>query len=211
MIIFGTKGRITTAKSSDVLTGACPECTKDLDLRDLKKWFTLYFIPLFPYSHVDTFYYCKDCKSSYKQEARARLLSGDKGRKQLKEESLKLFETTLIACLSYMAKIDGEISAAEEKMINKLISKFKDNASELEEVYKKVKNGVYAKNDVFRYLREASAVLTADGILMLMASLARMILADGKIEKEEEKLMKDFMLVCGVSDDLYQTILDKVR
>lgn len=211
MLIFGTKGRITRSGKNDTLQNACPQCSSHLDLSELKKWFTLYFIPVFPYSHVDTFYYCKECESSYKEEARSRLLGGKESQEALKKESVKLFAVTLIACLSYMAKADGEISREEEEMIQKNISSFKDHGAELDDIYKKVKTGEYDRENVYGYLRKASEVLTTEGILMLIAELARMILADGKIDKEEEKLMKNFMLICGVSEDLYETILDKVK
>ncbi len=211
MIIFGTKGRITSASGGDILERACPQCGHDLDLSELKKWFTLYFIPVFPYSHIDTFYYCKECEASYKEEARSQLLGGREGQKQVQEEAKKFFSETLIACLSYMAKVDGHIAKEEEAIIQKAISSFSDNSKALNDIYANVKNGKYKKDDIYAYLRKASEVLTSEGILMLIAELARIILSDGKIDKEEEKLMKSFMLICGLSEDLYDTILSKVK
>jgi len=84
MIIFGTKGRISKSREKDTLSKACPQCGNDLNLSELKKWFTLYFIPIFPYSHVDTFYYCDQCEASYKKEARNQLVSGKEGQEALK-------------------------------------------------------------------------------------------------------------------------------
>ena len=139
MIIFGTKGRITNCKSNYDLTNTCPKCGNDLNLSELKKWFTLYFIPVFPYSYVDTFYYCKNCESPYKEEAYAHLMGGKKSQDKLHLEMKQLFGETLIACLSYMAIVDG------------------------------------------------------------------------KIDKEEEKLMKSFMFICGLFEDLYETVLEKVK
>ena len=211
MIIFGTKGRITKSRDKDTLHNACPQCGHHLDLSELKKWFTLYFIPIFPYDHVDTFYYCDKCESSYKKEARNQLLSGKEGQVQLQKEGTKLFANTLIACLTYMAKIDGKISNEEDEMLKKNIEIFRDQSIELKDIYNKVKNGTYNKDNIYSYLRHASEILTTDGILMLIAEIARMIMADGKIDKEEEKLMKNFMLICGLSEDLYETVLDKVK
>lgn len=210
MIIWGFKGRVTKSGEKDTLTNACPNCGHDLDLSELKKWFTLYFIPVFPYKHVDTFYYCKQCESSYKKEARGKLLGGKEEQKQLQQEAKKTFATTLVACLSYMAKADGEISREEEDMIKKAIETF-ESKSELHDIYNNVKSGKFGKDEVYGLLRKTSEVLTTEAILMLIAEVAKMILADGKIDKSEEKLMKDLMLICGVSDDLYATILDKVK
>jgi hypothetical protein len=65
MIIFGNKTKHSRAKPDKVLKKACPLCKGNLRLYDVKKWFTLYFIPVFPYSTVDNFYGCDECKEMY--------------------------------------------------------------------------------------------------------------------------------------------------
>ena len=211
MIIFGTKGRVRPSKERDELQNACPQCQNHLKLSDLKRWFTLYFIPIFPFQHVDTFYYCKNCKGSYKKEARSQLLGGKKNQEQLQKEVSRAFGETLIVCLSFMAKADGNISMEEEQLIKKHMDKFKENRDELERIYNEVATGRMNKEAIYAQLRKVSQMLTTEGILMLIAELAKMVLADGRIDEKEEKLMKSFMLICGVSEDLYQTVLDKAK
>jgi len=212
MIIFGTKSRVTRSKKNeDKLHKACPQCSNDLDLSELKRWFTLYFIPIFPFNHIDSFYYCKECKSSYKKEARTQLLGGIEGREAVKKETKKMFGTALITCLAYMSSVDGEISSEEDAIINKNIALFQENEVELLDIYKKIKRGKYTKDKVYQILREASKLLTTEGILMMIAEIARVILADGKIDPQEENLMHSFMLVCGISEDLYDTVLAKAK
>jgi len=110
-----------------------------------------------------------------------------------------------------MASIDGSASSEEEEMIKKTISSFEENSKDLNETYNKVKKGEYGKEEVYELLRRTREVMTSEAILIMIAELARMILADGKIDQEEEKLMKNFMLIAGISEDLYETILDKVK
>ena len=59
MIIFGTKG---TAKVLGVLAYVCGICGNEAAQRlvERRRWFTLFFIPLFPFStkHVITCAYC---------------------------------------------------------------------------------------------------------------------------------------------------------
>ena len=65
IIIFGTTGKIVKASPEDILPRSCPTCRGDLVLSHLKRYFTLFFIPLFPTSTVDTFYECRTCKQKY--------------------------------------------------------------------------------------------------------------------------------------------------
>ena len=84
MIIWGSKTRQTRSKNGDLLKNACPACGDDLELYDLKQWFTLYFIPLFPYKTIDHFYKCQGCEEGYKERIRE-LLPARAKRVQLKK------------------------------------------------------------------------------------------------------------------------------
>lgn len=64
MIIWGTKCR-----TSEIGNGLfhCPSCGQQ-HFRHLvvKKWFTLYFIPLFPFSTLGEYVECQGCRQAYK-------------------------------------------------------------------------------------------------------------------------------------------------
>lgn len=210
MIIWGSKGRISS-KKADLLQGACPNCSGDLDLSDLKKWFTLYFIPVFPYSTVDTFYHCKKCESSYKTEARDALLGNGKEREQLKNSAIRMFFLSYVACATYMAIIDGEMSAEERAMIEKEIEEQSEFKEELVTIFNEIQTSDAPKEPVVTTLRKTSEILTSEGVLLLIMKIAELVLADGKIEDQEEKLMKEFMLIAGVSDSLYSTVIERVK
>ena len=45
----------------------------------------------------------------------------------------------------------------------------------------------------------------------ILAQAAVVLLADGTIEKEEEDLMKEYLIACGLPKELYQTIIDKLK
>jgi hypothetical protein len=51
MIIFGW-GRVTNKDYGPTMATKCPNCHNDvwLQLHTYRKWFTLFFIPVFPYS-----------------------------------------------------------------------------------------------------------------------------------------------------------------
>jgi hypothetical protein len=60
-------------------------------------------------------------------------------------------------------------------------------------------------------LNRAKEILTAEGIMLMLAQIVKVLLADGKIDKKEEKLMREYLLVCGVPRNIYNEIIDRVK
>ena len=68
IVIWGSTVKIVKAHPEDILHGYCPRCQGDLILSHLKRYFTLYSIPICATSTVDTFYECNNCKQSYRTQ-----------------------------------------------------------------------------------------------------------------------------------------------
>jgi len=65
MIIWGSKARKTVAQSG---TFFCPSCKDDRGYTTYKwqKYFTLYFIPLFPTELLGSYVECRGCRGEFK-------------------------------------------------------------------------------------------------------------------------------------------------
>ncbi len=211
IFIFGSRGRITGASETDILDKSCPNCSSDLELKDLKNWFTLFFIPILPYNTLDTFYHCSKCESSYKRSARQALLGANDDKQKVEREAKRLFGLTLVACMTHMANIDGEISQSELDEINNAKQNFSDFSQEIDEMIEKVKTSENPEEEVYSLLRRSSEELTSKAIMNIIGLSAKVLMADGRIDKEEEKLLKEYLLVCGLPKDLYDTIIEKMN
>jgi len=211
MIIAGWKTRVSRASPREVLPGACPGCRSDLILSDLKKWFTLYFIPLFPFSHVDTFFHCKTCKSSYKQSIRDAVHGrGQQNSAAMQGQMQRLFASTMAACMTHMAKIDGHISPEEMDEIRAVGHKFPQFQNDIGQAVQRVA-GSNDDNHVYQMLQQCTEVLTADGTMVLISQVAKVLLADGRIDPNEERLMRQYMQICQIPQELYRDILSRVN
>lgn len=64
MIIWGSKGREKTVESGEFF---CPHCMKKASYarRKVARYFTLYFIPLFPIEQLGEYVHCGACQSEY--------------------------------------------------------------------------------------------------------------------------------------------------
>lgn len=210
MIIWGYRTRITKSDVDDVLKESCPQCKGDLELSDMKKWFTLYFIPVFPISTVDTFYKCCKCEQTYKKEIKEMLQKGNKDREKIEKEARKMFATTLAACLTHMAKADGTISKEERAELDRIKKTFKEFKTDIDKTIAKVEKAK-DNSEVYQSLQRANQVMTKEGMITMIAQIARMLLADGKIDKKEEKLMKEYMMICGIPTNLFDDMIKKVK
>jgi hypothetical protein len=75
-VIFGTKGKVDFA---GVHMDKCASCEKRsaISVFDAKRYFTLFFIPVFPYSR-ESFWKCNNCGRDGKLEKEERDKIGDK-------------------------------------------------------------------------------------------------------------------------------------
>ena len=67
MIIFGTRG-ITSTKETGPFH--CPSCgdERDYSRRSVRRFFTLYFIPVIPLDHVGEYLECLTCKQQFSED-----------------------------------------------------------------------------------------------------------------------------------------------
>jgi tellurite resistance protein len=210
-IIFGTRGIKHTINSSPILKNKCPNCSKgDLEHKRYRRWFTLFFIPVIPLDTVDRFYQCNHCKSAYNENIKEVLQQSQQDQDAAQQEAELVFCRALIASMSHMTMIDGDVAPEEEREIDDAIAQFPNYEAELKSIKESILTHGNKENQVFEYLYEAKNILSSEGIIRLLAQAGVILLADGKIDKEEETLMKEYLIACGLPKEMYQTLIDQL-
>jgi hypothetical protein len=66
-IIWGSRGLTSTVENGDF---HCPRCDQQQEyaLKQVRPWFTLYFIPIFPVGGAEKYVECLGCGNTYKDE-----------------------------------------------------------------------------------------------------------------------------------------------
>lgn len=210
-IIFGTTGLKTKVKDEQAIIASCPNCSGDLHLKKYTRWFTLFFIPIFPFNTLESFYECSSCNSAYAQKIKSVLSETTESREQALQKAQSLYANALIAAMTHMAIIDNDFAPEEEREIHDTIKKYPQFEDELIGTMNLVKENGNNDNYVFNLLNQVRNELSSEAILNLTAQAAVVLLADGKIEKEEETLMKEYLIACGIPKDFYKTLLDKLK
>lgn len=198
-------------KSGEILVDACPVCGDDMYLRKFEKYFNVFDKPLFSLASIDTFYQCDACKSSYNTTLKD-LIKLDDQKKELKiQEAGKLYARALIAAMTYMAIIDGDLDDQEQRNLHAIIGKYSNIADELIDTMDYVKRNGNKDDYVYHLLQKVHEVLSVESVLALLTKAVQMIMADGQMKKEERMLINSFLLASGLPKDLYKTLLEKIK
>ncbi len=211
-IIFGTRGLKHTVKDSTVLNNSCPNCNNGNLVNKLyRRWFTLFFIPVIPLDEIDRFYECENCNSAYNENIKSVLQRSEKEINENKERVRRIYAKALIGSMTHMSMIDGDFAPEEEREIMDAMESFPEQKDSLMELFKEVKAHGNRDNRVFDLLNDARNEMSAEALINVLAQAAVVLLADGSIEKEEETLMKEYLIACGLPKDFYQQLLDKLK
>lgn len=211
-IIFGTTGLKHTVKESPVLENACPNCNDGNLVNKLyRRWFTLFFIPLIPLDVVDRFYMCDRCGNAYNENIKSVLQRSEAEIAESQKQARKVYAEALTAAMVHMSMIDGDFADAEEREVRDAMEQFEELEWELEQVYKKVKAEGNKDNQVFNYLNTARNELSSEALINILAQAGVVLLADGSIEKEEEDLMKEYLIACGLPKEMYSSLMEKLK
>lgn len=108
MIIWGTRGLTSTVSSHSF---HCPRCsaTRPGSLKQVKNFFTLYFIPIIPLNVATRYVECETCNGTFAEE----ILQYDP-QKEAAETNTQLLRVMVMAALA-----DGVVDGAERAAIEK--------------------------------------------------------------------------------------------
>src|SRR5687768_7917347 len=110
LIIFGTRGVTTSAARGDF---HCPSCDRKCgyDHKRVRRFFTLYFIPIIPLDVLGEYVECDSCKSTFKPE----VLSFDPAKEDAAFEAE--FHAAVKRVMVLMMLADGKIDDEEIETI----------------------------------------------------------------------------------------------
>lgn len=67
VIIFGSTGLTKQVSSGRFYCPRCDDPDAGYDLKSVRRWFTLYFIPIFPISGHERYVECRHCRQAYQE------------------------------------------------------------------------------------------------------------------------------------------------
>lgn len=182
MIIWGSRGRTSTITSGEFF---CPDCSgyKVYNHQKVKRWFTLYFIPVFPLSDLGEYIECDQCKSTYKNN----VLDYDPEKKERDFQALFVLATRDIMIKIVLA--DDVVENTEvEQTIKAFESITKRNISH-QQLLDAIENLKNDNTNIEKYAVSIAPYLNDVGKEMVLRGAISVSKSDGQIQGEELEML----------------------
>lgn len=209
-LIFGIQELKRRSKDRPELQGGCPNCRgTNLTPITYRRWFTLFFIPVIPIGSAKSFYECNQCKQLFDENIAYHNTQPQQKEEIVINDNSLTFSRALISSMTYLAITNGYISSREEKQIQDSIAEFSSFTEELKSIKASIVSHGNKENQVFEYLYDTKDVLSKEEIKRLLTQIAG-ILDTHRISKEQETILKDFLIASGLPKEIYTEIVTSI-
>ena len=203
LIIFGTRGVTYGSEGGQFY---CPDCDgeKTYRHRKVRRFFTLYFIPLIPLDLLGEYIECQTCTSTYKPT----ILAFDPKASQKREEAE--FRQAMRRVLVLMMLADGVVEESEIQAIQEILGKLEKRTIERSEIESEIAKAKSAPNDVSHYCKSMAGSLNDAGREMVVRAALLVATADGKFDDTERDALAKVAAALNLSRAHYAGIVAEV-
>lgn len=182
MIIFGTRG---VQRRRDGGEFHCPDCqaARTYSLKEVRRFFTLYFIPLIPLDSRGSFVECDACGAAFTPDVLAWNPNEDN------DLFLAAYCNAVKRVMVLMMLADGEIDADEVLAIRKIYDSLTGHSLSVDEVDAEVHASRTDGLGIRDYLPPLLGTLNDQGKERILLAAHHVAMADGAYPPEEQQLV----------------------
>ncbi|MDF2691958.1 MAG: hypothetical protein K0S65_341 [Labilithrix sp.] len=203
LIIFGTRGVTYSAGRGEF---HCPGCDnrRPYDHKRVRRFFTLYFIPIVPLDVLGEYVECQHCRDTYKPD----VLSYDPsaGKKRFEAE----FHSAVKRVMVLMMMADGRIDAEEVETIRQVFGKLANRDVSQDEVDAEVNAAKAEGRGLRQYLSSVSGNLNDTGKELVVKAAFFVAAADGRVTEEETSLLAELASALEMSPAHFKGAIDQL-
>lgn len=203
MIIFGTRG-VTTTKDSGAFH--CPGCAsvEAYAHKRVRRFFTLYFIPIIPLDALGEYVECGACKGTYRPE----VLDYDPAQHSREVEAE--YHNVMRQVMVRMMLADGRIDDAEVGTICSIYEQLTGEVLPAEAVRREAAAAAGSSAAIASQLASFSGVLNDHGKEMVVRAAFFVAAADGDLAKEELALVLQVGTALGMSQHHVRAVVQAI-
>ena len=182
MIIFGTRGVTYSAGNGDFY---CPTCHDQQPYKHkrVRRFFTLYFVPLIPLNVQGEYIECGQCQGSYRLEVLD--FDPEAGAAEFEAEFHRAIKRVMVE----MMLADGVVDAEEVAVIKDIYKQLAGTEISEDDVRAEIVEAETRTGDVTAALAEMAGNLNDSGKEMVVKAAFMVAAADGEFQEEEKKLI----------------------
>ncbi len=123
-------------------------------------------------------------------------------------QSEELYVTSLIASMRHMAYIDGEYHETEKEYIRRVVMQYPEYSTQIEKILAKVDNAKNQEKVVLDLIKICREKLPKERMWQLIQHSAKVLVVDGRIDKDEKFLLKIYLLACRLPTSKVEELLN---
>ena len=199
MIIWGSRG-LTSEVSRHHFH--CPQCSVQREgaLKQVRNFFTVYFIPLIPLNVAGRYVECTSCSGSFGEE----ILSYDPAQEQRENQ------TQMLRVMVMSALADGMVDDGERAEINKQYSEFAGFPLPPQTLENEIQMAMGSGSDLNKYVASFAENLSGQGKALLVKLAFHTMSASGDLQPGHQKQLADLSNTLGVPQDQYMALIDQL-
>ena len=200
MIIFGARGVTSTIGNGSFY---CPECrsTREYAKKRVRRFFTLYFIPLIPLDTLGEYIECEVCKNTFRESVLD--YSPEAAEVRFEAEFHKCIRRVMVL----MILADGKIGDSEIQSIQQVYSRVSSSQISESDVRKEVAMAYQENLPLTDYLKKVSPYMNDNGKELVLKSAFFVAAADGVFQEEEKKLLTEIAQALQMSPSHFKGVL----
>lgn len=200
MIIFGTRGLTST-----VATGAfhCPRCgpQRSYSHKQVKTWFTLYFIPCIPLGAAGEYIECNHCAGAFGVEA---MHYNPAAERQKTVDEIKRI-------LVLAAMHAGPMTDDRYFSLRSAIAGFSAEDCSLQSLQHEVAMATHAQAQMVPYVRYVAEGITDEGKNAILSMAFFSLNSAGGLGPREEQTLNDLGVALGMAPPLIQGSIARMK
>lgn len=201
MIIFGTRGLTLSGGKGQF---SCPRCGDGQDYihRKVRRFFTLYFIPLIPLNLLGEYVECQTCESSWD----VKIL--DPNAEQ--EEFASAFEKATLQIMLLMMLADGAIDDKEIAEVAEVYAELTEQNIQTDEVRRQADELQASGVTVATAMKEIAPMLNESGKETVIKAALFIAMADGEFKEEEQDILLQTADAMSMTEAHFNGVLQEV-
>lgn len=203
MIIFGTRGVTYKKESGDFHCPGCSDKTAYKHKR-VRRFFTLYFIPLVPLDLLGEFVECEKCKDTYKLE----ILEFDPETQQ--QEWRAAYHDAVLQVMIAMMLADSAIEQSEIDTVRTIYHRITEREISEQEVRQQIDLMRTASTDLLETVQRIGMSLNESGKEQVIQAAFLVGFADGVFDDFEKKVLVDVANALNMTEAHFQGVLGQL-
>jgi uncharacterized tellurite resistance protein B-like protein len=206
MIFFGTRGLTLTGESGEFF---CPSCNNNhhYKRRKVRRFFTLYFVPLIPLDLLGEYIECQTCKNTYNDSVFEFKARADAERQDFESE----YERAVRKSMAITALADGVVDDAEVEAMKNIYSSITGNEVDKETVLSEIEATKKEGLTIDNYLKTINGLVNTEGKELIVRALISIAYADGDFDEAEQKTLMEALTSLDISESHFREIMSSFQ